>query len=128
MTRAASACCKKCARIDECTAWTWSKRTKICYPKGGYNWRKEKRRNIVSGVVMIGPSRLPQDRKGSLIWNPTLKLGEHTLENFGKDISINDGADNKYVVRNPTCDNSNPVVRAVYEKVRVYSPEQHVSS
>lgn len=68
---------------------------------------------------MIGPGKLPQDRKGSLIWHPTLKLGEHTLENFGKEISTNDGADNKYVVQNPTCDNSDPVIRAVYEKVRV---------
>jgi hypothetical protein len=57
-------------------------------------------------------------REGRLIWEPTLTVGDHTLKSFGQEISTNSKADNKYVVRNPTCDSSEPVVRTMYEKVR----------
>ena len=55
--------------------------------------------------------------KGKKIWQPALTVGDHTLESFGEKTSTNSRADNKYVVRDPTCDSSDPVVRAMYQQV-----------
>ncbi|KAI8104897.1 hypothetical protein M9435_000074 [Picochlorum sp. BPE23] len=114
----ASECCGQCACLPDCGAWTWSPRTKICYPKTRGGWYRDARDKIVSGVMI---SEDVYHREGRLIWEPTLTVGDHTLKSFGQEISTNSKADNKYVVRNPTCDSSEPVVRTMYEKGR-WSP------
>lgn len=116
----ASECCGKCACIDGCHAWTWSKTTKICYPKGATGWTKDKRDNVVSGVTLQRYSSNKFRSQGEKFWDPSLNVGDHTLKSFGKDISTNSRADNKYVVRDPTCNSSEPVVRAMYQKVRYF--------
>lgn len=122
----ASECCGQCACLPDCGAWTWSPTTKICYPKTKGGWYRDARENIVSGVMV---SEDKYHRQGRLVWEPTLTVGDHTLKSFGQEISTNAKADNKYVVRDPTCDSSNPVVRAMYEKVcrhDVVTSEPHI--
>ena len=116
----ASECCGQCACLAKCKAWTWSKTTKICYPKGASGWDRDNRDNIVSGTILPSTQTEIVYSKGQKIWEPKLTVGEHSLKSFGEDISSNSRADNKYVVKDPTCNSTQPVVRAMYHEVCVY--------
>lgn len=119
---AAAECCGQCACIPGCKAWTWSKITKICYPKSADGWYSESRNNIISGIVTS--SSTPQEPipvTETLIWAPVPVIGEHSLRNFGKTVSNNPRADYKYVVKDPTCSSNDTVVRAMYLQGR-WSP------
>lgn len=72
---------------------------------------------MVSGVTLSRDENKLYT-KGEKIWEPSLTVGDHTLQSFGEKISTNSRADNKYVVRDPTCNSSDPVVRAMYQQVR----------
>jgi len=116
----ASECCGQCACLAKCKAWTWSKTTKICYPKGASGWDRDNRDNIVSGTILPSTQTEIVYSKGQKIWEPKLTVGEHSLKSFGEDISSNSRADNKYVVKDPTCNSTQPVVRAMYHEVCIY--------
>lgn len=107
----------------ECGAWSWSSRSKICYPKASTGWAAKSLLGVVSGVAMR-PDQLPVDPKGTLIWNPTLVLGDNALsQGFAKNTMTYPKANNKYVITDPTGDSQDPVVKAVYQKVRKVAPE-----
>ncbi len=114
-------CCGQCACIDGCRAWTWSKTTKICYPKAAGYTRDPMRAGVYSGE--IADPKVRYFAKGTKIWQPKLTVGEHTLKSFGRETSDNPRADNKHVVKDPTCSSNNPVVRAIYQQGR-WSPGQ----
>ena len=126
----AAGCCTKCLRTIGCEAWTWSSKTKICYPKGPVGWTATPLRGSVSGVVQrpaaaavppppeISAPAEDNSADGELAWNPTLVLGDHALKKgFAKETSTAPKANNKYVVQDPTGDSTAPVVKAVYQKV-----------
>ena len=120
--QSAADCCGQCACIDGCLAWSWSKTTKICYPKSGSGYTRDPMRSGIYSGAIIDP-KVKYYAKGTKIWQPSLTVGEHALKSFGKDTSTNDRANNKHVVKDPTCSSDEPVVRAIYQEGR-WSPGQ----
>lgn len=64
--------------------------------------------------------------KGTKVWEPSLTVGDHSLSSFGKVTSANSRADNKYVVRDPTCNSSDPVVRTMYQQVCIWFTKDYL--
>lgn len=114
---AAAACCSTCIRTTGCSAWSWSSRTKICYPKSASGWDAVSLQGVTSGVVQRTLSTNPSpSSSGTLVWAPKLTLGDNALKNgFAPDMKVDPRANNKYVIKDPTGDSQDPVIKAVYQ-------------
>lgn len=119
--QSASGCCAKCLRLQNCYAWSWSSRSKICYPKAKTGWTAVPASGVISGIVQrTNTPPAASDDGMNLIWKPTLHIGDHALQNgFAKETKSTPTADYKYVIADPTDPGSDtPVVKVEYLKGR----------
>lgn len=147
MPFAAGACCARCAFIEGCEAWSWSRQTRTCFPRGAEGWKLVKSDKHIAGFIKrespppppprsavamgyrsppaVRPTaRSPPGRvtpSGNLIWQGKLNIGDNQLRTgFAGEVKTVNKANNKVVITDPTGASNDPVIKAMYNKVRGY--------
>ncbi len=148
-----AACCARCSFLEDCEAWSWSRVTKVCYPRAAEGWRSVSSKDHVSGfpkknqppaspppppkrrvtkpaktptASAASPSSSPSSSSsfsdsGTLLWQGKLTVGDHQLKRgFAGEVKQVVKANNKVVISDPTGLSTDPVIKTIYNQVRLF--------